>query len=61
MKPLLLYDTRSLDLTRDVKEFCGSVGVSLDLIPLTANAQTTLGAKEAQYINNCTAAVFLIT
>lgn len=61
MRPLLLYDTRNLDLARDIKDFCVSLDVQVDLIPMKANSQATLGDKEMRYINNCTAAIFLVT
>ena len=57
----MLYDTRRLDFARDIKDFCGSLGIHVDLIPQKANSQSTLSAKEAQYIERCTAAIFLIT
>ncbi len=62
MKYLLLYDMKETALAKDVRDFCGALGVKLELIPLKPNnIGRTLGDKEAKHFKDCDGVVFLVT
>ncbi len=53
---------REVALAKDLRDFCASFNVTLEMIPLKPNnISSTLAGKEAKHFRECDAAIFLIT